>query len=75
MIDMYDVTNLEIGKHQIQDYEGIYSTAQILSEASNQGIVKTVLSIGTDTIYNSTFLRFKLRCKTSRLKVAWKIRF
>ena len=53
MLDMYGVTNFMIGKHQIQDYvisEGIYSTAQILSKASNQGIAKTVLSIGKDTI-------------------------
>ena len=53
MLDMYGVTNFKIGKHQIQDYviyEGIYSTAQILSKASNQGIAKTVLSIEADTI-------------------------
>ena len=51
MTDTYDVTNLKIGKHQIQDYvihEGIYSTAQILSRASNQGIAITLLSIGKD---------------------------
>ena len=53
MTDMYDVTNLKIGKHQIKyqvNYRGIFSTAQILSKASNQGIAKTVLSIGKDTI-------------------------
>ena len=46
-ISMTDVTNLKLGKHQIQDcvnYEGIYSTAHILSKVSNKGIAKIGLS-------------------------------
>ena len=53
MTDMYDVTSLKLGTHQIHDYvnyEGIYSTVHILSKASNKGIAKVGLSIGNFTI-------------------------
>ena len=43
MTNLYDVTNLKIGQHQIQDdvnSKGIYSTAQILSKSSNKVLQK-----------------------------------
>ena len=43
MTNLYDATNLKIGQHQIQDdvnYEGLYPSAQILSESSNKVLQK-----------------------------------
>ena len=46
MTDLYDATNLKIGQHQIQDdvnYEGLYSSAQILSKSSNKVLQNRII--------------------------------
>jgi cell division protein FtsI (penicillin-binding protein 3) len=53
LYDLYDVTELKIGKDKFEDLtpsSGWYTVAKILAKSSNKGISKIALEIGQDTI-------------------------
>jgi cell division protein FtsI (penicillin-binding protein 3) len=55
LTDIYDVTHLKIGKYTINDfynYNGYYSTAQVLANSSNKGMVQIGLRVGKEKIAN-----------------------
>jgi cell division protein FtsI (penicillin-binding protein 3) len=53
LCDLYDVTELQIGKQKFEDLthsSGWYTVAKILAKSSNKGISKIALEIGQDTV-------------------------